>query len=324
MKYLAQRLGRAIVLLFGVSIMCFAFMEIAPGSFFDEMRLNPQISPQTLAAMRARYGLDRPVMIRYFRWAFSALHGDFGYSLAYNSPVAPILWSRAKNTLLLASVAVLLIWAIGLPLGVLTGSSRGKIMDWISGCSAALLLAIPEIVLAIALLAVAIRWRGIPVGGMFSLNYEDISPRAKLWDVLLHMVLPVSILVLGGVAVVERHVRASVREALDAPCIRAARGLGISKTRFLFRHALPLAAHPAISLLGLSLAGLLGGSLIVEAITGWPGIGPLILEATLARDLYVVIAVVMLSAGFMVAGNLVADLLLFLCDPRVRTGDTHA
>ena len=324
MKYLAQRLFRAILLLVGVSALCFLFTEMAPGSFFEELRLNPQISPQTLADLQARYGLNQSLAVRYTRWVRSAAHGDFGYSLAYNAPVGPLLRARASNTLLLTSIATLLTWVIALPLGLLTAACRGKSFDRLITVGSSFLLSVPEIVIAIALLALAVRSRIVPLGGIASLGYDDLSAWQKFRDISLHLLLPASILVLGGIAVVERHVRASVAEVLAAPCIQAARGLGISKTRLLFRHVLPLAANPAISLFGFSLAGLLGGSLLVEVITGWPGVGPLILDATFSRDVYVVIAAIMLSAVFMIAGNFIADLLLFACDPRIRTGESDA
>jgi ABC-type dipeptide/oligopeptide/nickel transport system permease component len=155
-------------------------------------------------------------------------------------------------------------------------------------------------------------------------DFQELSNWGQFRDVMQRMVLPTLVLVLASIAVVERHVRASVLEVLQAPYIQAARGLGISRTRLLFRHVLPVAANPAISLFGFSLAGLLSGSLLVEAVTGWPGLGPLILEATFARDLYLVIGGVMLSAVFMIAGNLVADLLLLASDPRIRAGDFDA
>ena len=324
MTFLTRRLVRALLLLLGVSVLCFAFTEFAPGSFFDEMRLNPQISPETISALRSHYGLDRPLPIRYARWAGSVVRGDFGYSLAYNAPVAPLLWSRAKNTLLLTSFAMLLTWLIGVPLGLWSGSSRGRLPDKAIGVISSFLVSVPEIVIALALLALAVRSRAIPVGGMASLDADDLSGWARGRDLFTHMLLPISILVLGGIPVVERHVRSSVIEVLDLPCIQAARGLGIAKTRLLFRHVLPLAANPAISLFGFSLAGLLGGSLLVEVIAGWPGLGPLILEATLARDLYIVIGAVMLSALFMLAGNFIADVLLLACDPRIRAGEPDA
>jgi len=297
---------------------------MAPGSFFDEMRLNPQISPDTIATLRMQYGFDRPLAVRYSRWIAAAAHGDLGYSIAYNAPVAPLLWARAKNTLLLTITATFLTWLLGVPLGLWTASSRGRLPDKVVTSASSLLLSIPEIVIVIALLAMAVRWRLVPVGGMVSLGFDDLPKWGKLRDIAMHMILPVSVLVLGGVAVVERHVRASVLEVLDAPYIQAARGLGIGPARLLFRHVLPLAANPAISLLGFSLAALLGGSLVVEVITGWPGLGPLILDATLSRDLYVVIGAVMFSAVFMIAGNLVADILLVATDPRIRAGEADA
>ena len=324
MSFLWLRLLRAFLLLIGVSVLCFAFTQMAPGSLFDEMRLNPQISPETIARLRTHYELDRPLPVRYAKWILAAVRGDFGYSIAYNAAVGPLLWARAKNTLLLTTTATVLTWLIGVPLGVWSASSRGRIFDRFVGSGSSLLTSVPEIVVAVMLLAVAVRWRIVPVGGMASLGFDDLSAWGKVHDVFLHMLLPVSILLLGGIAIVERHVRATVLEVLDTPYIQAARGLGIGRARLLFRHALPVAANPAVSLFGFFLAGLLGASLVVEVVTGWPGLGPLILDATLSRDFYVVIAATMLSAIFMIGGNLLADLLLLALDPRIRQGDHDA
>ncbi len=318
MNYIGRRLLRAILLLIGVSALCFLFTEMAPGSFFDEMRLNPQIAPETIAALSSRYGLDQPLVIRYGRWIKSALHADLGYSIAYNTPVTPLLWSRGKNTLLLTTTALLLTWMIAVPLGVWTAARRGGFLDRTVSLAGSFFVSVPELVIAVALLAIAVRWRILRVGGMMSADFEGFSFWAKLQDVLLHLALPVSILVLCETAVIVRHLRASVLEVLGAHYVQAARGFGISQARLLFRHVLPVAANPAVSLLGFSLAGLLSGSLMVEVICGWPGLGPLILEATLSRDLYLVIGGIMFSALFMVGGNLVADVMLLALDPRIR------
>lgn len=324
MSYLGRRLIRAAFLLVGVSILCFLFTEMAPGSFFDEMRLNPQISPETISSLRARYGLDQPLVVRYGRWLRSALHADFGYSIAYNAPVAPLLWSRAKNTLLLATTGMLLTWLISIPLGVWAAARSGRMLDKGVRVASSLLVSIPEVVIAVALLAIVVRWRVLPVGGMTSMDNEGLSQWARLQEIASRMLLPTIILTLGESAIIVRHLRASVLEVLDTPFVQAARGLGIGRTRLLFRHVLPVAASPAISLLGFSLAGLLSGSLLVEVICGWPGLGPLILDATLSRDFYLVIGGIMLSALFMVGGNLVADIMLLACDPRIRTGALDA
>jgi peptide/nickel transport system permease protein len=322
--YSLRRAIRAVLLLFGVSVLCFLFTEMAPGSFFDEMRLNPQISPETILALQARYGFDQPLLLRYAYWLKEVVRGDLGFSIAYNSPVAPLLWSRALNTLLLATVAMLLTWGVGVPLGVWSAAQRGRWLDRIIESGNALLISIPEIVIAIGLLALVVRWRTVPVGGMMSMGHEELSGWQKFQDLLRHMLLPTTILVLAGIAIVIRHVRASVAEVLDAPYVRAGRGLGIGQARLLFRHVLPVAASPAVSLFGFSIASLLSGSLLVEVATGWPGLGPLLLEATLARDLYLVIGGIIFSALFLIAGNFVADLLLMASDPRIRTGGLDA
>src|SRR4029077_19797412 len=298
--------------------------EMAPGNFFDEMRLNPQISPETISSLRSRYGLDQPLVVRYGRWLKSALHADFGYSIAYNAPVAPLLWSRAKNTLLLATTGMLLTWLISIPLGVWAAARSGRMLDKGVRVASSLLVSIPEVVIAVALLAIVVRWRVWPFGGMTSMDNEGLSQWARLQEIASRMLLPTIILTLGESAIIVRHLRASVLEVLDTPFVQAARGLGIGRPRLLFRHVLPVAASPAISLLGFSLAGLLSGSLLVEVICGWPGLGPLILDATLSRDFYLVIGGIMLSALFMVGGNLVADIMLLACDPRIRTGALDA
>jgi len=324
MRYLGHRLLRATLLLVSVSALCFLFTEMAPGSFFDEMRLNPQVSPQTIATFRSHYGLDQPLPVRYGHWLRSALHGDLGYSMAYNMPVAPLLWTRTKNTLLLTITALFLTWLISITAAMSAANWSGGFLDRAINFLCSLLLAVPELVLAVALLALVVRWRILPIGGVASANFESLSASSKLWELLLHLALPVFILVICEMALIIRHLRASVLEVLNTTYVQGARGLGIDRARLLYRHVLPVAANPAISLLGFSLAGLLSGSLMVEVVCGWPGLGPLILDATLSRDLYVVIGGIMFSAIFMVGGTLVADVMLLALDPRIRKGPLDA
>ena len=322
--YLARRLARAVFLLFAVSVLCFLLTRLAPGSFFDEIRLNPQISPQTLAALQERYGLNRPLPLRYAHWLRSVVRGDFGFSIAYNTPVSRLMWSPAGHTLLLGGVAMVLCWLISVPLAVWSASYERSLFDRGISALSSLLISVPEIVLAVGLLAFAVRSHALPVGGMTSVGFDDLPAWGKAGDIARHMLAPVTILVLVGTPVIVRHLRASVLEVLHAPFVKAAGGCGIGGARLLFRHVLPAAANPAISLFGLSLAALLSGSLLVEVVTGWPGLGPLILDATLARDLDVVVAAAMLAAAMMIGGSLVADLLLLAADPRIRTGSPDA
>jgi len=318
MKYLRRRLIHGVLLLVGVSVLCFLLSDLAPGSFFDEMKLNPQISSDTIAALRSQYGLDQSLPVRYGRWVKSAFRGEFGYSFAYNSPVRGLLALRARNTLFLTSLATGLAWLIAVPLGAWTAGHPGKWVDRISMGGTSLLLSVPELVLVLGLLYVVIRTHTLPVGGMMSTGFEWLSPWGKVWDLAVHLVVPVSTLTLASLPILVRHVRASMIEVLGTPFIQSARAHGIARMRLLFRHALPAAANPLICLFGLSVGGLLSGSLLVEVITVWPGLGPLLLESSMSRDLYVVIGIVMSSTLFMIFGSLLADVMLVLADPRVR------
>ena len=322
--YVARRTARAVLLLFAVSVFCFLLTRIAPGSFFDEIRLNPQVSPQTIAALQARYGLNQPLPVRYARWLRSVVRGDFGLSIAYDMPVSRLLWKPAEHTLLLGGVALLLCWLISVPLAVGAAAYERSLFDRGLALLTSLFISIPEIVLAVGLLALAVRSHALPVGGMTSVSFEELPAWRKAGDLARHMVAPETILVLVGVPVIVRHLQASLVEVLHAPFVQAARGCGLGGARLLFRHVLPAAANPAISLFGLSLAALLSGSLLVEVVTGWPGLGPLILDATLARDLDVVVAAALLAAAMMIVGTFAADLLLMAADPRIRTGSPHA
>jgi len=317
-RYFGLRMGQALLLLVGVSLLSFVFLQLAPGDFFSEMRLNPQVSSETVDSLRQQYGLDRPLPVRYWRWLRSVAHGELGFSFAYNSPVAPLLGVRARNTLLLTSMATFLAWSAAIPLGVLSAASP---QGWLArSCSlgSATLLATPDLLLALAGLMFAVRSGWLRIGGMASAEIDAAQGWLRIRDVASHLLAPVTVLVLGSLPILLRHTTSAMREALASPFVSAARAHGIGRTRILFRHALPAAMNPLVSLMGASLASLLSASLLVEVVMGWPGIGPLLLEAILNRDLYVVIGVVMLSTFFLVAGMLTADLLLFVADPRIR------
>lgn len=317
MRYLGRRLAHAVLLLFATSALTFLLMELAPGDYFSEMRLNPQISPETLQTLREQYGLDRPVPSRFGHWLISVAHGDLGYSFAYNTPVAPILWLHARNTLLLGSLATLLAWGIAVPAGVWSAAREHGVVDRVCGSATTVLLATPDVLLALVFLMLALRLR-LPAGGVASVGYEELSRSARAADLLRHVAIPAVVLVLATIPVLIRHVRSAMLEALRAPFITAARAHGIARRRLLFRHALPAAANPLVSLFGLSVAGLLSTSLLVEVIMSWPGLGPLLLEAIFARDLYMVVGAVLLSAAMLVCAGLLADVLLFAADPRIR------
>src|SRR5215470_5563015 len=174
MRYFLRRLRHAVFLIFGVSLLAFLFTALAPGNYFDEMRLNPQIAPQTIAALRTQYELDRPMPIRYVHWVISVLHGNLGFSFAYNSPVAPLLIVRARNTLLLTVTAMLLAWGIALPLGIWSAEHLERLPDRVVSWATVALLVIPDLSLALGLLVLAVKSGRFPTGGMASLNFESL------------------------------------------------------------------------------------------------------------------------------------------------------
>lgn len=318
MRYFGRRAGHGLLMLFGVSILLFLLFQAAPGDFLSDARMNSQISAETMTQLRAQYGLDRPLPVRYWQWLKSSARGEFGYSFAYDTPASTLLWPRARNTLLLSIPALLISWLIAVPLGVLAAEWKGRWADRLFSGGTSALLALPDVLIALLALLIALKTGMFPVGGMRSVNAQDQGMLSRLSDLGWHMALPVAALVVGSLAIILRHVRASVTEILDSSYMRAAEGHGLPRFKLLFGYALSAAANPLISLFGLSVAMLLSVSLLIEVVMSWPGIGPLLLEAILARDLFVVIGAVMLSTVFLIAGNLLGDVLLYAFDPRIR------
>jgi len=319
MGYLLRRVLHGVVVLVAVSILSFLLLHLAPGDFFAEMRLSPQIAPGTVDALRAQYGLDQSLPVQYGLWLRSVSKGEFGYSFAYNQPVSALLWPRVRNTLLLNTVALVIAWLLAVALGTWAAARPGKWEDRLCAVASSALLVIPDLMLALALLMLAVRTRWFPAGGMVAIDFTDLSACSKVKDLGAHLFLPATVIVLGTFPLLYRHVRSSVSESLALPFVQAARGYGIRRNQLLFRQALPAAANPLVSLLGLSFGTLLSASLLVEVVLGWPGLGPMLLESILARDVYVVIAVVLLSAALVIFGSLFADILLYWSDPRIRT-----
>src|SRR6185437_726270 len=188
-RYLARRAGHGAVMLLGVSILLFVLLQAAPGDFIADLKLNSQISAETLAGLRAEYGLDQSLPIRYWKWVESSAKGDFGYSFAYNTPASTLLWPRARNTLLLSVPALLISWLIAVPLGVLAAGWRGRWADRLFSGGTSALLALPDVLIALLVLLIALKTGIFPVGGMTSVNAQDQGMWAWLRDLSWHMIL---------------------------------------------------------------------------------------------------------------------------------------
>jgi peptide/nickel transport system permease protein len=316
-RVLLERAIRAAVLLFGVSLLTFLLIEAAPGDFFDELRLNRQVSPDTIAALRAEYGLDAPIVTRYGRWVWAALRGHFGYSLQYRVPVERLLWPRAANTLLLTGVALAVAWLIALGVGLAAAATNSRWPDRIAGAIAAALLALPDVLITLVLLSIAAHSGWLPVGGMAAIDRAPGLTAAAV-DLARHMAVPVVILVISISPGVLQYVRHALADAVPSPLATALAARGLARRRVILYHGLRLAAAPLAALAGLSVGTLLSSSLLVEVVVGWPGLGALLLEAVTSRDEYVIVGTTIVSTLFLLCGNAIADAILFVTDPRIR------
>jgi peptide/nickel transport system permease protein len=318
LKLLGKRLAQAFPLLVGVSLLTFLVVNLAPGDPLSGLAENPLISPETLAAIRERLGLGQPLHIRYVRWLAGIVQGDFGYSIEYHVPIAELLYPRLVNTLWLSLAASVIAWVVGILLGILAGTRHGTWVDRIYSAFALLALSTPRVLLALVALLVAATTGWFPLGGMHSLTHEEMSATGQMLDTLSHMVLPALVLSLYPLAVISSQMRGNLAETLLADFVRTAQAKGLKRRVIIGVHAFRNAVTPLIALVGYSIGSLLSGSALVETVMAWPGIGRLTVEAVFARDVYVIMATVMIGSVMLIVGNLIADLLLAANDPRIR------
>ncbi len=314
-----KRLLQAVPTLLIISAISFALIGTAPGDALTALEQDSKIKPETIAKLRQEYGLDRPLLARYGSWLKGVLSGDLGASLAEKLPVTTLIGARLVNTLKLSLTATLLAWIVALPLGAVAAVKRGSWIDRISGALALVSISTPRIVLAIAALLFAARTGLFPIGNVRSLNAPDDFSLAALADGLHHLALPALVMSLPLAAVYLRQMRAGMIETLEADFIRTARAKGLSERAVVMRHAARNALNPLITLFGYAVAALLGGSIIVETVMAWPGLGQLAVTSVRGRDVPVMMGIVLLTAVMMIIGNLLADVLQVIADPRLRS-----
>jgi len=317
--FLLRRFLSVIPLLMGVTLIAFLLIYLAPGDFLSQMAENPTISPDTIEAMRRKFGLDQPWFVQYFLWLKNVfLHLDFGESFAYRQPVFSVIIPRLGNTLILALSAAVVAWGLAIPLGILSAVKQYSWVDKTSSLFAFIGLSIPELFFALLMMYFAATTGLFPVGGMRSLDFSDLSFGGKLLDLAHHLFLPA--LVLGTVPTAGRmrQMRANLLDVLRLDYVTTARAKGLDEHTVIYKHAVRNAINPLITLFGFTIASLLSGSFIVEIVMAWPGLGSLTLEALLKQDLYLVMGSVVIAATMLVIGNLIADILLVIADPRIK------
>ncbi len=317
LKYILKRIIQIIPLLFIVSIISFFIIRLSPIDPLAELRLNPSISQETLQKETQRLGLDKPITVQYAKWAVSFVKGDLGVTSS-GERVSDKLKERIPNTLLLTSIVIFMTWAVGVPLGILGAIYHKSQFDRLLTVLSSIGMAIPSFFFAILLLIFAVKTSIFPVGGLTSFDFDELSLGGKILDLARHLVLPVTVLFTISLAGLQRQMRANMLDVMDSEYIKFARAKGLSEFKVIFKHALRNALNPMITLLGFEFAGLLSGAALTEYVFQYPGLGRLILEAVMKSDINLVMASLMMGSIMLVLGNLLADILLIITDPRIR------
>lgn len=343
LAFLIKRLLQALLTLLIASLLCFIIVQLAPGNYVDNLRENLQNDPELINRLEEQFGLagEPPsplestqslaaffqslgpwlawVIPSYVKWLGQALQGNLSESFVFKRPVAGLLAERVGATLVLALSSLVLTWAIAIPMGVIAAVHQNRWSDRLLRSLSYIGQGFPSFITALLLLILAQRlspW--LPVGDMTSIDYADLSGLGKVLDIAWHMILPTIALSIASFAGLQRITRGQLLEVLRQDYIRTARAKGLSENRIIYGHALRNAINPLITLLGFEFASLLSGAFIAEYFFNWPGLGRLILKAVFAQDLYLVMASLMMGAVMLIVGNLLADLLLSVVDPRIQ------
>jgi len=317
-KFILKRLLHAIPLLIGITLVSFFIIQLAPGDYFTQMELNPEISRETLEKMRADFGYDKPIWIQYLRWLKNICQCDFGVSISYHIPVATLIKQRILATLYLSLVVILFLWLISIPCGLFCATHQNSFLDRVIMVIGYIGMSLPSFFFAFLLIFFSAKTGLLPIGGIVSINFDDLSFFFKARDLILHIAIPASVLIFGGFGYLTRIMKGYLLDVLSSPYIIAARARGLSELRVIGKHGLANALNPMITIFGFQLSGILSGAALIEIITRWPGMGRLMLDAVLSQDLYVVMAGLVISSLMLIGGNLIADILLALSDPRIR------
>lgn len=319
LRYAARRLLASVPVLLGVTIITFLILRLTSGGFVPGLELNPTLRTEDVERIRHNLGLDAPLPLQYLTWFTGLLHGDFGRSLTDGQPVLDHILERLPNTLELTMTAVVLAVLIAIPLGVMGALRRGSVIDHVTTGLSVAGVAVPTFWLGLLMILVfsvsfhawGLPW--LPSSGAF-----DPGDEGSAAGRLLHLVMPATVLAFGYLAVWSRYTRSSMLEVLAQDYVRTALAKGMSRRRMLYVHALRNAVAPLITLVGLELPALVGGAAIVEIVFGWPGMGQLALERALDHDYTTLMGLATFTGVAVVVGNLLADVLYAVVDPRVR------
>ncbi len=317
--FIFKRIFQSLPIIIVVSIISFFLIRLSPVDPLAELKLNPSISKETLEHEKQRLGLDKPVYIQYFYWAKNFIKGDMGTSVT-GEKVSSKIKERVLNTLLLSFSVLFWTWIVGIPIGVIAALNYRSVYDRLLTIFSSIGMAIPSFFFAILLLIFAQKTGWFPIGGLTSANFYNMNLIEKTIDIIHHLFLPTLVLTTISLAGLSRQMRANLLDVLDSDYVKFARAKGLPNYKVIVKHALRNAINPLVTMLGFEFAGLLSGAALTEYVFQYPGLGRLILEAVLKSDINLVMASLMIGSFMLILGNILADILLKLTDPRVRVG----
>jgi len=318
--FITRRLLSLIPLLLAVSFITQALLIASPGNYVDVLSADPRVTRELRQLLIHQYHLEsNNIFVRYWYWLWQALHGNFGLSFLYSTPVWTLVWQRLLNTLVLSVAALVISWGLAIPLGVISAVKRGRWLDRVIGFFSYLGLSMPVVFFSLILVMVAAATRWFPTGGMHSeAMWDTFSIPEKVGDTVWHVILPAMVLAIVSMGQYVRQLRSEMIETMGKDYIRTAVAKGLPQRRVILRHALGNAINPLVSLFGFSLAYLLAGAVLTETVFAWPGMGRLTFDALINRDEPLVMASVLLVTVMLAFGSMASDILLAIIDPRIR------
>lgn len=318
--YFFKRIISSIPILIGITIITFFIMHITPGKPTDSITdMNMKVTAEAKERLQQLYGLDKPVYVQYFDWIKRFIFFDFGNSFKDLRPAREKIFERLPATILLNVLSLFFICLISIPLGIYCAVKKDSFADKSITVILFILYSIPSFWLALMfmiLFGINLGW--LPISGLYSFDFETMSILGKIFDITKHLILPVSVSVIVSLASLSRYTRSGMLEVLKQDYIKTAYAKGLTEKQVIFKHALKNTLLPLITIVGLSIPGLIGGSFIFETIFSYPGIGRLGYEAVMARDYPVVMAIATLTAILTLVGNIIADILYTYADPRIK------
>ncbi len=326
LAYILRRIMIMIPTLIAISVISFVIIQLPPGDFLTTYVAQLSASGETvdqaeLEALRTRFGLDQPMYIQYFKWAWNFIHGDFGHSFEWNKPVSELIGERLSLTVLISSCTLLFTWAVSVPIGIYSAIRQYSWLDYFLTVLGFIGLATPNFLLALVLLWVSYAYLGLSIGGLFSPNFAEAPwSLAKVIDLFKHLWVPVVIVGLGHTAKFIRIIRGNLLDELRKPYVVTARAKGLSETRLILKYPVRVAINPLVSTIGWTLPELISGIAITAVVLNLPTTGPLLLSALMSQDMQLAGTFIMFLSCLTVVGTLVSDILLAWVDPRIRFG----